>query len=122
VTFVVWLLDLDSLVKIGLTPLAVSGSWSWIGPEPWVTPRWFRATNDVVRLRYDLGVLSTGRRAFYERLGWERWQGQTYVQIGSRLERTPDEDAGIMVLRTPRSPSIDLRSDIGCQAREGDDW
>ncbi len=81
-----------------------------------------RATNDVVRLRYDLGVLSTGRHAFYERLGWERWQGQTCVQNGSRLERTPDEDAGIMVLRTPHTPSIDLRSEITCQAREGDDW
>jgi len=81
-----------------------------------------RATNDVVRLRYDVGVLSTGRHAFYERLGWERWEGPSYVQNGSRLARTPDEDAGIMVLRTPLTPCIDLRSEITCQAREGDDW
>src|SRR5262245_23905542 len=30
---------------------------------------------DHVRAAFDFGALSTGRHAFYERLGWERWHG-----------------------------------------------
>ena len=33
--------------------------------------------------RFELGVLGTGRHAFYERLGWMTWRGQAFV-------RTPD--------------------------------
>lgn len=69
---------------------------------------------------YGLGVLSTGRTAFYERLGWERWRGATYVRSGDEVVRTADEDDGIMVLRG-REP-IDLTADITCEARSGDDW
>ena len=80
------------------------------------------ASNEEIRARFDLGALSTSAHAFYERLGWERWQGPTYVATGSQVMRTPDEDAGIMILRTQRTPSIDLTAAITCEAREGDDW
>jgi aminoglycoside 2'-N-acetyltransferase I len=77
----------------------------------------------VVRDRFELGALSTGAPAFYERLGWERWRGTTYVRHDDgRLERTRDEDDGVMVLRTGPSAGIDVTSSISCPARGGDDW
>ncbi len=79
------------------------------------------ATN-VVRTNFELGALSTGRHGFYERLGWERWRGPTFVRRGSRVVRTPDEDAGVMVLRFGTSQTVDLAAGISCEDRRGDDW
>ena len=76
----------------------------------------------VVRASFELGGLSTAHHAFYERLGWERWQGPTYVREGDRLVRTEDEDDGVMVLRFGRSAAVDLTAPIDCDARPGDDW
>jgi aminoglycoside 2'-N-acetyltransferase I len=76
----------------------------------------------IVRARFEMGVLSTDRHAFYERLGWERWQGPTYVRHGDDEIRTEDEDDGIMVLRFGPSAGLDLRSAIACESRIGDDW
>jgi aminoglycoside 2'-N-acetyltransferase I len=80
------------------------------------------AVGKVVRDRYELGALSTSAHAFYEGLGWERWQGPTYVRDRETVVRTEDEDAGIMVLRFDGSPSVDLTQALTCEARPGDDW
>jgi len=80
------------------------------------------AANEAIRRLYELGALSTDRHSFYHRLGWERWQGPTYVRDGSRLVRTADEDDGIMVLRFGPSGAVDLTSALACDARSGDDW
>ena len=72
--------------------------------------------------RYELGALSTGTPAFYQTLGWERWRGATFVDGPSGMERTPDDDGGIMILRTPRSPRLDLDGDIVADWRPGDVW
>lgn len=80
------------------------------------------AANEVIRQHYELGALSTDRHSFYHRLGWERWQGPTYVRDGSRLLRTADEDEGIMVLRFGPSATVDVTSALTCEARSGDDW
>lgn len=77
---------------------------------------------DIIRQRFDLGALSTGAHWFFERLGWERWQGPTHVRDESGLRRTPDEDGGVMVLRFDASEQIDLGAPIACEARPGDDW
>jgi len=63
-----------------------------------------------------------GRHGFYERLGWERWRGPTFVRHGPELVRTEDEDDGVMVLRFDRSLAVDLSGSISCEARTGDDW
>jgi aminoglycoside 2'-N-acetyltransferase I len=76
----------------------------------------------LVRSRFALGVLSTGRPGFYERLGWERWHGPTFVRDAGQLVRTPDEDDGILVLRFGPSQGIDLTTPISCDVRSGDDW
>ena len=77
---------------------------------------------DLVRRSYELGALSTAHHAFYERLGWERWQGPSYVREADRVVRTEDEDDGVMVLRVGPSVAIDLTAPITCPARPGDDW
>jgi aminoglycoside 2'-N-acetyltransferase I len=76
----------------------------------------------LVREEYELGALSTSAPGFYARLGWERWQGPTYVRACARTFRTADEDDGIMVLRFGVSAAVDLTSPIACEARAGDDW
>lgn len=80
------------------------------------------AATELVREHVELGGLSTGLQGYYERWGWQRWQGPTYVQHPDRLERTPDEDDGVMVLRCGPSAAIDLTASITCEARAGDDW
>jgi aminoglycoside 2'-N-acetyltransferase I len=77
---------------------------------------------EYVRAAFDFGALSTGRPAFYERLGWERWRGSTFVRTAAGLERTEEDDDGILVLRTPTTPPIDLAAPISCDWRSGDVW
>jgi aminoglycoside 2'-N-acetyltransferase I len=77
----------------------------------------------VLHREFDVGVLSTGRYAFYERLGWERWAGPTAVrQTDGRVVRTPEDDDGIMALRFGRSGQLSLATPLVCEARPGDDW
>lgn len=78
--------------------------------------------NDLIRERYALGALSTGVPDFYESLGWERWRGPTFVNGPHGIERTEGDDAGILILRTPRSPELDLDGDIFADWRAGDVW
>jgi aminoglycoside 2'-N-acetyltransferase I len=78
--------------------------------------------NEIIQRRYALGALSTGAPAFYERLAWERWRGPTFVSRPRGLERTPQDDGGVMVLRTLRSPNLDLDQAIICDWRRGDVW
>ena len=76
----------------------------------------------VIRAETELGALSTGAHGFYQRLGWERWRGRTYVRREGQPVRTPEEDDGVMVLRHGPSQSLDLSADITCDQRSGDDW
>lgn len=76
----------------------------------------------IVRAAFELGALSTGEHAFYEPHGWERWRGPTFVRRSTGLERTEDEDDGIMVLRVGPRVDVDLGASISCDERPGDDW
>jgi aminoglycoside 2'-N-acetyltransferase I len=76
----------------------------------------------VIRSEFVVGALSTGLPEFYAPLGWERWQGPSYVRDGDTVTRTPDEDGGIMVLRFGSSATLGLELPIMCEARSGDDW
>lgn len=69
-----------------------------------------------------MGVLSTGAHGFYEALGWERWRGPTFMEGPDGPEATPNDDGDIMILRTPRSPRLDLDGAIVCDWRPGDVW
>lgn len=80
------------------------------------------ASRQVQELGFELGVLSTGLHEFYQRCGWERWRGPTFVRDGDELIRTEGEDDGIMVLRFGPSHELDLTAPISCDRRSGDDW
>lgn len=81
-----------------------------------------RSIGELVVTAYELGALSTGSHAFYERIGWERWSGRTGVRTAGGLVLTPDEDAGLMILRTPATPQLFLTGTLTCEWREGDVW
>lgn len=78
--------------------------------------------NAVLRARFELGVLSTDQARFYERAGWERFTGPSFVRDGDALLRTPDEDDGLLILRFGESADVDVTDPICCEARPGDDW
>ena len=84
--------------------------------------RVMRRIGELIREDYPLGALSNGTHAFYECLGWERWRGPTFVESPGGRERTPADDDDIMILRTPRSPRLDLNGEIVCDWRLGDVW
>jgi aminoglycoside 2'-N-acetyltransferase I len=77
---------------------------------------------ELIRERHPLGALSTGTHAFYRTLGWETWRGPTFVDGPRGRERTPVDDGGVMILRTPRSPRLDLDGEIVCGWRPGEVW
>src|SRR5687768_2020108 len=81
-----------------------------------------RRVNKIIASTFELGALSTDVPDLYLKLGWEPWQGPTYVAMPEGPFRTGDEDAGIMVLRTAATAEIDLASSLTCEAREGDSW
>ncbi|MPZ23668.1 MAG: GNAT family N-acetyltransferase [Dehalococcoidia bacterium] len=76
----------------------------------------------VLRREFEMGALSSDRHHFYERLGWQRWRGPTYVRDGDRIIRTAHEDDGIMALVFGPTEQMDLTAPIICEARSGDDW
>jgi aminoglycoside 2'-N-acetyltransferase I len=81
-----------------------------------------RRIGDLIRERYPLGVLATGVHAFDDGLGWERWRGATFVAGPGGVEPSPDEDGGIMILRTPLTPALDLDGEMVADWRQGDAW
>jgi aminoglycoside 2'-N-acetyltransferase I len=82
-----------------------------------------QAIAEVIRVHFALGVLSSGEWAFYERLGWERWRGPTWVRgRDGSAARSPEDDDGVMVLRGPATRDLDLAAAITCEARDGDAW
>lgn len=89
-----------------------------------IATRLVRAADAHLVERYELGALATSRPGFYERLGWRRWRGETWVigLDGQRL-RTPDEDDWIMWLPTGTTPP-EVRGDeaLACRWRPGDVW
>ncbi len=72
--------------------------------------------------RYELGALGTGAHHFYERLGWQVWQGSLSVRTDEGDQRTPDEEGDILVLETPARPGLDVSAPLSCEWRPGDVW
>jgi aminoglycoside 2'-N-acetyltransferase I len=78
----------------------------------------------VVAEGHELGALADGTRipGFYQRLGWETWQGPTFVAGPEGPERTAEEDGSVLVLRTAATATLDLSGPITCDWRPGDVW
>jgi aminoglycoside 2'-N-acetyltransferase I len=80
--------------------------------------------NGMIDDGYELGALGTGKHPFYARLGWVVWRGQTWIRKrDGSLQRSPDEDGGIMVRLTPMTPpDLDLSLPIAVDWRPGEVW
>jgi len=71
---------------------------------------------------YDIACLETERQTFYARLGWEGWRGQLAGRSGEGdLIPTPDE-TGVMILRLPRTPDLDLDTLLTIEATPARIW
>ncbi len=70
---------------------------------------------------YVIGCLETDRVEFYERLGWELWQGSLAGRSRQGLVPTP-EQKGIMVLRLPQTPVLNLNSTLTIECQGGRIW
>jgi len=69
---------------------------------------------------FDLGALCPAIPLMYARLGWEFWRGPLFIRRADRLIPTPDEDA--MILRLPKTPSLDLEAPLSAEWRAGELW
>jgi aminoglycoside 2'-N-acetyltransferase I len=80
--------------------------------------------NRVVERDHELGALSdgTGIPGFYQRFGWETWQGPTWVAAPRGRVRTAEDDGSVLVLRTPATGGLDPTTSITCDWRAGDVW
>jgi aminoglycoside 2'-N-acetyltransferase I len=78
----------------------------------------------LIQEGYELGALSdgTGIPGFYQRLGWETWQGPTFVAGPEGRERTAADDGAVLVLRTPATAGLELAAPLTCDWRPGDVW
>jgi aminoglycoside 2'-N-acetyltransferase I len=83
-----------------------------------------REVGRVVEGEYELGALADGSGipGFYQRLGWETWQGPTFVAGPRGRERTAEDDGSVLVLRTPATGALEVTGSITCDWRPGDVW
>lgn len=84
--------------------------------------RAMEAATVIARREFEIGVLSTDRHGFYERIGWQRWQGPSHVIEDGERRRTEDEDDGLMALAGTVEAELVLTDPIACESRPGDDW
>jgi aminoglycoside 2'-N-acetyltransferase I len=75
----------------------------------------------LVRESHEIACLETERVLFYERLGWEAWRGPLAGRGESGLVPTPDQ-TGIMILRLPRTPPLDLEGLLTIEVQPGRIW
>jgi len=82
------------------------------------------ALGEFLTARYELGALSADERlhSFYGHLGWQPWSGPTAVIVEGTARPTPEEDGGVMVLKTPSTGPLDEAATLACEWREGDVW
>jgi aminoglycoside 2'-N-acetyltransferase I len=70
---------------------------------------------------YDIGCLQTDIPGFYARLGWQLWRGPLAGRSPDGLIPTPQQ-TGVMVLRLPRTPSLDLESQLTIERQPKRIW
>jgi aminoglycoside 2'-N-acetyltransferase I len=70
---------------------------------------------------YKIACLVTARVSFYERLGWELWRGPLAGRSETGLVPTPDQK-GIMILRLPRTPALNLEVLLTIECQPGRIW
>jgi GNAT superfamily N-acetyltransferase len=71
-------------------------------------------------LRYELAALAPEDSQFYERLGWELWQGDLSIRQDDQWIQTPEED--VMIYRLLTTPTISITDDLSAEWRERELW
>jgi aminoglycoside 2'-N-acetyltransferase I len=69
---------------------------------------------------FELGGLCTGSPDFYAKLGWETWRGPLFIRAPGGPLLIPEEI--VMILRTPRTPPLNLEAPLSAEWREGELW
>ena len=69
---------------------------------------------------YQLAALAPADSRFYQRLGWELWQGNLSVRNHAQQIMTPDDD--VMIYRLASTPKICITNDLSAEWREGELW
>ncbi len=70
---------------------------------------------------YEIGCLQTDIPGFYERLGWELWRGPLAGRGAEGPVPTPDQ-RGVMVLRLPATPPLDLEAPLTIEIQPDRIW
>ena len=70
---------------------------------------------------YVIACLQTDRPAFYEALEWEVWRGLLAGRGEHGLVPTP-EQSRVMVLRRPRTPQLDLQTQLPIEYQPDRIW
>jgi aminoglycoside 2'-N-acetyltransferase I len=70
---------------------------------------------------YEIACLQTDKVGFYDRLGWEVWRGELAGRGDTGLIPTPDQQ-GVMVLRLPQTPALDLDGQLSIEAQPDRIW
>lgn len=70
---------------------------------------------------YEIACLETERVGFYTRLGWEEWRGALAGRGADGLVPTP-EQRGILILRLPRTPPLNLDGLLTIECQAGRIW
>jgi aminoglycoside 2'-N-acetyltransferase I len=69
---------------------------------------------------FDIRALSTDVPGFYDRLGWQRWNGPMGGRKDGEIVATPDEV--VMVSCTARTPALDCEGAVSIEWRDGSVW
>jgi aminoglycoside 2'-N-acetyltransferase I len=70
---------------------------------------------------YTIACLETDKPGFYARLGWELWRGPLAGRSIQGLVPTPNQ-TGIMILRLPHTPALDLDRGMTIECQTGRIW
>jgi predicted acetyltransferase len=76
---------------------------------------------EFCRDSYELSMLSTDEKNFYEKCGWLQFTGESFIACKNAEIRSADEDEGLMFLPSDKNERRDIRRAV-CQARSGDSW
>ncbi|MEV7523853.1 GNAT family N-acetyltransferase [Streptomyces sp. NPDC091371] len=78
------------------------------------------ATADIL-MHHEIGVFAASKYHFYERLGWLKWPGETYV-VAADGRRPAAPARGAVMYRLPPGSTIDPAGDLAADWRAGDIW
>jgi aminoglycoside 2'-N-acetyltransferase I len=96
--------------------MAVGHEWRGRG----VGSKLLAELTDFCRSNFAVAMLSTGSHAFYEKHGWRRFNGESYLATDAGVVRTEEDDDGLMLLTSLEHVLAADR--VTCDFRSGDVW